>query len=169
LFTHKPHTIDRSLAASIAGIVLLTISLSLPFLSLSRSGFSSNISVLDAVYALWESDMRWLGLLTLAFIILLPLARLLLLTWVLGRIRLRRRIRSSMRQALRWALLIEPWAMAEIFMVGVVVSLVKIGSIARLDVGPAFWSLLGLIVVSTIISVVLCRDTVWQKLSTRSA
>lgn len=169
LYTHKPHTVDRTLAASIAGILLLVVSLVLPFLSLSRAGFSSQISVLDAVWALWNSDMRWLGLLTLDFIVVLPLLRLVLLVWVLGRIRWHRRIVPAMSRALRWALLIEPWAMAEIFMVGVVVSLIKIGSIARLDVGPAFWSLLGLIVVSIVISIALCRDTLWQHLSIHPA
>ena len=69
-----------------------------------------------------------------------------------------------MRWAFRWAEYLEPWTMAEIFMVGVVVSLVKISSLATLTVGLAFWSLLALIAVTTLISVVLCRDTVWQQL-----
>ena len=56
-----------------------------------------------------------------------------------------------MRVAMRWAEWIEPWAMAEIFMVGVVVSLVKVSDLASLNVGPAFWSLLCLILTSVLI------------------
>lgn len=159
--TRKPHTIDRSLAAVLASIILLILSLCLPFLSLSRSGVGSTISVLDAVEALWMSQMRWLGLLTLGLIALLPLARLLLLGWVLWRIRFKRQVRRSMRMAFRWALRLEPWAMADIFMVGVVVSLVKISSLANMQVGPAFWSLLVLVGISIFINLTLCRDTIW--------
>jgi len=165
LQTCKPLSVDRTLAAVLAGIVLLLISLCLPFLSLSRAGISSSISVIDAVESLWKSNMSWLGILTLGFIILLPLLRLVLLGWVLWGIRFDHIASKSMRVAFRWAVRLEPWAMADIFMVGVVVSLVKISSVANLQAGLAFWSLLALIGVLVLINLTLCRDTVWYKLS----
>ena len=168
LQTCKPLSVDRTLAAVLAGIVLLLISLCLPFLSLSRAGIESTISVIDAVQSLWMSQMRWLGLLTFGFIVLLPLARLLLLGWVLWRIRFDRKVRRSMRVAFRWAIQLEPWAMADIFMVGVVVSLVKISSLANLEAGLAFWSLLALVVVSVLINLTLCKDSVWARMSQNS-
>lgn len=168
LYTRKPFSVDRTLAASLAGIIFLALSLTLPFLSLSRGGISSSISVLDAVTALWASDMQWLGLLSLALIALLPATRLGLLIWVMSRLRYRMGVLPSMRVAMRWAQRIEPWAMAEIFMVGVVVSLVKISDLATLSVGPAFWALLGLILTTSFISIFYCKDSVWQLLTTRS-
>jgi paraquat-inducible protein A len=164
IVTNKAYSIDRALAASIAGVVLLLVSLFLPFLALARSGIESDISVLDAVAALWFSDMRWLAVFSLAFIVMLPLVRLSFIAWVLWQLRIGRPPKPAMRWAFRWAEYLEPWTMAEIFMVGVVVSLVKISSLATLTVGLAFWSLLALIAVTTLISVVLCRDTVWQQL-----
>ncbi len=163
--TRKCQTIDRTLAAAVSGIVLLLISLCLPFLSLSRAGIESHISVLDAVESLWLSKMRWLGIVTLAFIVLLPLGRLLMLGWVLWRIRFKRKTRRGMRMAFRWSLRLEPWAMADIFMVGVVVSLVKVSMLASLHVGAAFWSLLLLVAVSIYIDLTLCKETVWNILS----
>ena len=162
--TRKPHTVDRALAAALAGLVLLALALTLPFLGLTRAGIESRISVLDAVASLWASELRWLGLLTLALIVVLPLARLGLLAWVLVRLRLGLPARPSTRAAFRWAVRLEPWAMADVFMVGVAVSLVKLGSVARLEIGLAFWALCGLIAVSVVVAVVLCRDTVWARL-----
>jgi len=169
LYTRKPFSIDRTLAASIAGVVFLLLSLFLPFLSLARGGISSSISVLDAVGALWFSDMRWLGLMSLGMIAFIPMMRLCLLVWVMFRLRYRLGIIPSMRTAMRWAERLEPWAMAEIFMVGVVVSLVKISDLATLTVGPAFWALLGLIITTSFISIFYCKDSVWQLLTTHSA
>lgn len=169
LYTRKPFSVDRTLAASLAGVVFLLLSLSLPFLSLTRGGVSSSISVLDAVSSLWMSDMLWLGILSLGLIAVLPMARLFLLIWVMFRLRYRLGVLPSMRTAMRWAETLEPWAMAEIFMVGVVVSLIKIADLATLTVGPAFWSLLGLICTTSFISLFLCKDSVWRLLTTRSA
>lgn len=163
--TRKPYTIDRTLAACIAGVVFLILSLCTPFLSLSRAGVESSITVLDAVTALWNSQMRWLGLLTLALIALLPLVRLLLLIWVLGRIRFGRKVRRSMRMGFRIALQLEPWVMADIFIVGVLVSLVKISTLANLNIGVAFWSLMMLVGATLLINLTLCKDTVWMRIS----
>ncbi|ASJ71376.1 paraquat-inducible protein A [Granulosicoccus antarcticus] len=165
LQSNKFDSVDRTLAAVLASIVLLLVSLCLPFLSLSRAGINSTISVLDAVSSLWFSDMLWLGTLTLAFIVLLPLTRLLLLAWVLGRIRFQRKIRRGMRMAFRWSIRMEPWAMADIFMVGVVVSLVKVSTLANLHTGLAFWSLLLLVGLSIFINLTLCKDTIWAVLT----
>ena len=166
--TNKILSIDRTLAAVLASIILLLVSLCLPFLSLSRAGVNSTISVLDAVASLWTSDMLWLGLMTLALIVLLPLGRLVLLAWVLGRIRFRRKIRRGMRMAFRWSIRMEPWAMADIFMVGVVVSLVKISTLANLHTGLAFWSLLLLVGLSVFINLTLCKDTIWAVLTRKA-
>lgn len=162
--TCKPFTIDRTLAGTLAALVLFVLSLCTPFLALSRAGIESHITVLDAVHALWNSQMRWLGLLTLALIVLLPLARLLMMGWVLARLRFGRKVRKTMRTAFRWSLRLEPWAMADIFIVGVVVSLVKVSSLANLSVGIAFWALLALVGVSILTSYTLCRDTIWTML-----
>ena len=165
IYTRKAHSIDRSLAATLAAIILLGLSMLLPFLTLSRSGVESRISVLDAVAALWSSELRWLGLLALGFIVMIPLIRLILLAFVLSCVRWNRCRFPGLHRAFRWAIYLEPWAMADIFIVGVVVSLVKISELATLAIGPAFWSLFGLIGVSALLSVVLCRDTVWLNLS----
>ena len=69
-----------------------------------------------------------------------------------------------MRAAFRWALRLEPWAMADIFMVGVVVALVKIATLANLSVGLAFWALLALVGISLLLSITLCKDTIWTRL-----
>ena len=42
--------------------------------------------------------------------------------------------------ALRWTLLLVPWSMAEIFLIGILVSFVKIVSLAEVGLGLSFWS-----------------------------
>ena len=40
----------------------------------------------------------------------------------------------------RMAEAMQPWAMAEIFIIGTAVALVKIGGLATISLGPAFWA-----------------------------
>lgn len=165
LQTARVNSLDRSLAASLSGLLLLLLAVTLPFLSLSRAGIGSSISVLDATAALWASDFRGLGVVTLVLIVLLPLVRFGLLIAVLLPLRIGRDAGRGARRLFRWALALGNWAMADIFMVGVAVSLIKIGTVARLQIGLAFWALLAAIGVSLYLARVLCRDSIWALLA----
>ena len=162
--TRKRRTIDRSLAAVITMLVLLVTSLCLPFLGLSRAGLESQVSILEASIQLLQSKFTGLGLTAVVFLIGLPILRCLLLGFVLLRIRLGKLAKERHRLAFRWSLKLGPWAMADIFMVGVAVSLVKVGAVARLEIGLAFWGLLGAVFASAFLDSALCRDTVWKRL-----
>ena len=59
---------------------------------------------------------------------------------------------------------LKPWAMAEVFLIGVVVALVKIGGMATVDLGPAFWAMAGLVVLVVYEGASLCEWSIWQTL-----
>jgi paraquat-inducible protein A len=66
--------------------------------------------------------------------------------------------------AFRVAAHLRPWAMAEVFLVGVVVALVKIGGMATVALGPAFWAMAGLVILVVIESSSLDEWSIWQTL-----
>ena len=84
------------------------------------------------------------------FVVVLPVARQVLLIWALGPLLFDRPLLQGARPALRWAERLRPWAMAEIFMVGVAVALVKLADLATLTMGPAFWSFAVIVVITAI-------------------
>ncbi len=167
LQTRKPNTVDRAIAATLAVLVLMVMALCLPFLGLSRAGIESHISILDASIELWREGFVWLGVSAMMFLVALPLARFALLAYALLSLRLGLFIGATHRRAFRWAEALGPWAMIDIFLVGAATSLVKISTMARLDVGLAFWALLGAIALSVYTESVLCRDTVWEAMQPR--
>lgn len=57
--------------------------------------------------------------------------------------------------------------MAEIFIIGVAVALVKVSGLARVGLGPAFWAFAALLVVTILTDSSICRLTVWKTLKTR--
>ncbi|MEM6625192.1 MAG: paraquat-inducible protein A [Pseudomonadota bacterium] len=162
ILTNKHRSAERTIALMIASLILYAVAISFPFMRMERSGLSNEISVIDSVMILWTNDMNSLAVICGAFILLFPLSRIILLLFVgmslLGKVSTGRPHALSFRLAQY----LEPWTMAEIFMIGVIVSLVKVGKLADISLGPAFWGMSGLIVLLTLGASAVCRDTIWQ-------
>lgn len=159
--------VTRVVASALSSALLMIVVLFTPFLDLHAGQFGSAATVFQAVMGFSEGIMVPLSLAALAFVVLLPLTRLLLLVYALGPASLRRAPLPYARAALRMALALKPWAMAEIFMVGVAVALVKLADMATVNMGPAFWAFGALVLITAYQDSVLCRNTVWTALTAR--
>lgn len=146
----------------LASLILYAVAISFPFMRMERSGLSNEISVIDSIRVLWDNGMPNLAVICAAFILLFPLSRIVLLFFVGMSLRGRRSTGRPHAWSFRFAQMLEPWTMAEIFMIGVIVSLVKVGKLADITLGPAFWAMSGLIVVLAMGASAVCRDTIWQ-------
>ncbi|MEL6258264.1 MAG: paraquat-inducible protein A [Pseudomonadota bacterium] len=162
ILENKPRGAERTIALMLANLILFCVAVSFPFMRMERSGLSNEISVIDAVGVLAASGMEGLALVCGLFIFLFPLARMLLLLFLALEIQTRRTTGRAHALFLRVAQSIEPWTMAEIFMIGVIVSLVKVGKLADIYLGPAFWAMSALIVFLAMSASAVCRDTIWH-------
>lgn len=153
---------------SLTALILLAAAAGFPFLELQAQGLSHRASVLDAVLAFSRGPMAPLSLATGFLIVLLPAARYCALIYTLAPMALGWHPAPHAASAYRWAERIKPWAMAEIFIIGVAVALVKVSGLARVELGPAFWAFASLLVVTVLTDNSICRLTVWKTLKTRS-
>jgi paraquat-inducible protein A len=55
----------------------------------------------------------------------------------------------------------------EVYLIGVLVSLVKLAELAQIVLGVSFWSFIGLIVTETAAGVMLDHHALWQRLEAR--
>ncbi|WP_224816379.1 paraquat-inducible protein A [Hasllibacter sp. MH4015] len=150
---------------SATNVALLAMVVFLPFLELRAGQFDNAASVIDVVLGFSSGIMVPLALAVLAFILLLPLSRFLLLLYALGPIALGRRNFPNAARALRYAFVLKPWAMAEIFMVGVAVALVKLADLATIAIGPAFWIFALIVILNAYQDTLMCRHTLWTALT----
>lgn len=158
-------SLEAALAASIASFILLSFSLSYPFLGIERAGLSNRISVFDAISTLWSAGMPAVTVACFFLIFAIPSIRSLSLAIVLFRTRTPGRSRGVSQRLFRLSKDLEPWAMMEIFLIGVVVSLVKVGALANVSIGVGFWGLCGLVGVLTYIQATQCHHSTWQGLN----
>lgn len=174
---HRCHTVLMSprrgamtrivmLAATAA--VLMVAAVFFPFLELQAAGLSRKSSVFDAVMAFSEGGMLPLSIAVAALIVVLPFARLLAISYALAPMALGWHPAPHAARAFRWAEATKPWAMAEIFIIGVAVALVKVTGLAQVTPGPAFWAFAALVLVTVLKDTFMCRLTIWKTLEERS-
>lgn len=152
------------IAVSVAVAVLIIAASVFPFLSISAAGRTNAVSILDAALTFTEGPMLVLALLTAGFIIFVPLLRMLLTIYVLIPVVLDRPAARHGIRAFRLSEAMRPWSMAEIFILGCAVALVKVAGLATVTFGPAFW-MFGILVVLVIVQDrFLCKWSVWNSL-----
>lgn len=162
--TNRPTAMDRTLAAALASVILMAGALLFPFLELSTFGLSRSASVLDAALAFSSGLMVPLAIAVGMLIIVIPMIRATALAYVILPLRLGRPPAPGATEAFRLASHLKPWSMAEIFIIGVVVALVKVAGLASITLGPAFWALCALVLLVVIEGTSLCEWSLWQTL-----
>jgi len=151
-------------ALSVAVLVLLWGALFLPFLEIEARGFRHETSIFGTAVSFTGPELAWLSVAVVALIIGIPMARMLLLVYALSPLLAGRAPLPSAGLAFRWADELRPWSMAEIFILGVGVALVKIVDLATVHIGAAFWMFALLVLITLIQDTYMCRWTVWRAL-----
>jgi paraquat-inducible protein A len=167
LMTPRAGAMTRIVMLAVTAQVLMLGAVFFPFLELSAGGMVHRSSLLDAVLAFSTGLMLPLAFATAALIIVLPMIRLGAIIYALAPMALGWHAARHAVPAFRLAQGLQPWAMAEIFIVGVSVALVKVAGLAKLSFGPAFWTFAALVLVTVLSDNYMCRLTVWKTLEQR--
>lgn len=169
LFAPQASAMTKIVMLAATATILMFAAIFFPFLELDAGALENRSSVFDAVMAFAEGPTMPLSAAAAALIVVLPLLRLTAIAYALGPMVFGYAPRPQAARAMRWAEASRPWAMAEIFIVGVAVALVKVAGMAHVTLGPAFWAFAALVVVTLLKDNIMCRFTVWKTLEERRA
>lgn len=136
------HTITRfnrfhaeyTFTLSVAAIILLLLSIPYPFLSLVINGQDRVISLATAMQTLVQLEFFPLAIITALTTLVLPCFMLCcyaILAWC----RYQNTQPPWLKKVFVLTLKVTPWAMADIFLVGMLISLVKIVDLATIEIG----------------------------------
>ncbi|PNU19575.1 paraquat-inducible protein A [Geothermobacter hydrogeniphilus] len=159
----RPNSIEKTLALSFAGLVLFIAAVSFPFLAMKAGGFEQHSNLLTGVWLLLEQKMVLLAMVVLLTCVLFPLAGILGLLYVLLPLHFGRRLPRA-EVVFRLVSHLQPWSMMEVFMLGILVSLVKLGHLAEVIPGISLWAFAVLIFVLAAQAAVLDPHQVWERL-----
>jgi len=164
LYRGHPDSLNRTLALTAGAIVLFAIANAFPLVGLKLQGQVINTTLFHTVQTLWNQDMKSVGLLVFVTTMLMPALQLLAMTYLLLPLRLGR-APPGFALVFRMLQAVRPWGMVEVFMLGVLVSLVKLAHLAGLVPGIALWSFAALMFLMAAVGAVFDPRDLWARMS----
>jgi len=163
LYRNVPDSANRTVALSIAGIILFVIANIFPFLTFEIGAQATQTTLFTGIHALYLQGIWPLSALIFFTCIAAPAIQLILMLYVFVPIR-QGKIARYTRTAFRMILHIKEWNMIEVFMIGILVALVKLTKMAHIVPGIAMWSFMALIFVITGAAAAIDGRIVWHRL-----
>lgn len=163
LLRNKPNSIERTLAWILAGLVLFILANSFPFLGIKTGGIEHETTLTTGILVFYQQGNWILATVVALTCLVFPLLQMLGLLHVLLPLYLGRRPVRPV-PVFRLVMHIEEWGMLEVFMLGILVSLVKLAKMASIVPGISLYSFGLLILVLAAAANSLDRHAVWEKL-----
>lgn len=156
-------TTEKTLALAFTSLVLFILANIYPFLAMRLEGFSQETNLISGVLKLYHQNFPGLALLVLLTIFILPLFQILGLIYITLPIRLGF-IPWKAASIFKTILHLQPWIMLEVYMLGILVSLIKLAKMASIVPGFAAVVYMALIVVLTAAMAGFNPQDIWIKL-----
>ncbi len=164
IFIRFERSVERTLALYIAALALFLVANGFPILSMSIGGQSNASTILDSAIALYDDNMWPLALAVGLAGIFLPLAKMLGMLAILVPLQLGLRPRW-MVAGFRWVERLQPWAMMEVYLLGVIVAFVKLQDLATVHLGIALYAFVGTIILLAAADARFEPHAIWRRIA----
>ncbi len=159
---------DAPLALLLSALLIYFPAVLLPFIGLQIPGGQQQVSLLTSVVIVAHDNMLFLAMTVFILVLLVPLVKmlgLLLVILPLWRGRLPFHGWHFGMGLTRFLLRLAPWNMTDVYLVGVLVSVVKLSGTAQVIFSGGFYSFVLLIVVNILLSIKLSDKRIWQAIA----
>ena len=162
----RPGWSGRVMALALTSLVLYFVAVLAPFLSVDIVGQQRQTTMLSLPIALIEQGAWELGVIVFGTAIVAPIAKILVLIYVLHGLRADHPPRN-LPFIFKWYRRIGPWAMVEVFLLGVFVAFTRLGAIATVNTGAALYAVAALMVTMVAADFMLEPESVWEAMEQR--
>jgi len=147
---HAPRGVQRTIALSLAALVLYIPSNTLPILSISQMGHRSESTIWSGVVELWQTGTPGIAVLVFLCSILIPLFKILGLLYLCTSYQIHSPRKYS--SILRFISVIGRWSMLDVFLVAIFVAIVKLGTFASIQTELGIVAFSGVVVLTMLAS-----------------
>jgi len=144
-------SLEAICAVTLAASITFVIAQAFPVLRLETNGIGSQTTLFGAVQSLWGEHMRAVASMVFCSSMLFPLTELLAFLYVLVPVLVGKRP-VGFNRVVRLIQFVRPWGMVEVFMLGVLITIVKMVSIAQVIPGPGLFAFGALTVMLVIVA-----------------
>ncbi|MCC6075909.1 paraquat-inducible protein A [Pseudomonas sp. GCM10022188] len=163
LIAHRAQVERRSLALALTALMLFLPANFLPIMQLNLLGQTTQDTVWSGVVALYRSGMPAVAGVVLLCSMVVPLLKLLCQLLVLLCIRWQVAL-SWGRWLYRWYHHLREWGMLEVYLMGILVSIVKLIDMADLTLGMGLFCFIALLLAQVWLEVSMSPHQIWAAL-----
>ena len=149
--------VNQWLALTIAAAIVFVMANTCPVIRISLQGVHSETTLWQSAVALAHGATTPIAVPTALSIIVVPFMQITLLVWVLAFARTGQRAPGFAR-AMRMLVVLRPWSMIEVGLLGILVAIIKLSSFLQVAPGPGAWATAALLVLTTLTA---RRDIHW--------
>jgi paraquat-inducible protein A len=157
------NSVEKTLALSLTGLIMFFPGIFLPLLSLDIIGLESSGSIFSSATALVETGYVFTGVAVFLTSILIPAIKLLILFLVSLQVLAGRSDRSTVFMFRAYKLLDE-WGMLEVYMIGILVTIIKLLHMAKIQYDAGFYCFIGLLSATILSSIFMDEHQFWEKI-----
>lgn len=158
----KRDSLDRTLALTVTAAIAFLVANVMPLMGLSAVGRTASTTIIGGAHEMWVQGERMTALLVGFCVVVAPAVQIGFMLAVLLAAR-RFPAPSWAGSLLRWSEIHQPWAMVEVMMLGVLVSLVKIAELAEVIPGIGMFAAGALIFLLAAMTVTFDSGEVWER------
>lgn len=163
LIERKVDFIDRSFNWSLAGLMLMLPAILLPIMGVTLAGQFHQASLFDCILVLIDRGFFMVACLVFLFAIAVPIVRLAGAFYISYCFKFNK-LKPSLLNFFRAYHHLDHWAMLNVFMLGIVVSMYKLIDDTELSVNLGLLAFIFWLICSTMSTVALDQDCIWEKL-----
>jgi paraquat-inducible protein A len=163
LYQNRPASLVRVTAFSLTALLLMMVVHTAPFVHMDAGGMRTVLTLPSAAKTLIDEGTPILGLGVAVFTIAAPLVLAGGLVYVCAPLMFGR-VAPGAIFVTGWMSRSEPWNMIEVFLLGVLVSLLKLGKVAELHFGVGFWAFAGLMFCMAAAVAAIDKRELWDRL-----
>jgi paraquat-inducible protein A len=163
LHARKPNSLPRTAALLIAGYLLYVPANLLPVITVVSVGDEERNTIMSGVFELIHNDLWPLAAIVFIASIVLPLMKLVGLTWMLIAIRLRSsHLLRARTRLFRTIELIGRWSNIDVFMGSVLVALLQFGALTSVRAEPGLVAFAAVVVITMIATETFDARLMWD-------
>ncbi|HSC75572.1 MAG TPA: paraquat-inducible protein A [Pseudomonadales bacterium] len=156
-----PDSVIQALVLSTIGLIMFGPALGLPLLSLSAAGLRHDVSLGQAILSLGDSGFWEVATMVAVVAVVAPLLNL----WLMFTVSLMLQIRSHSRwlpTLLRINHTMQEWAMPEVFVMGILVSAVKLKDLAHLLPAVGLYGFICMMLCILLLNTIIDQHELWH-------
>ncbi len=163
LHRDHPNSVQRTLALAVTGMLLYLPANFYPLLTFNVMGIDASSSLFTSTLSMFGQNQYFVGIIVILTGFVFPLLTLSLLFWVSAGLLMGWQARW-MPGFMRWYQHLTEWAMNDVYLIGVFVTIIKMSHMAEIEYDVGLFCFVGLVITTVAAQASIDKGLFWRQM-----